>query len=93
MTVSVDIEVARRADAVVVPADAVHEAASAQPWVLAIVGHQATRRHVRLGLKGDGRIEVLEGVVPGDLLISTTNAAIAAGQRVRAVRAPKNGTT
>lgn len=93
MTVSVDIEVARRANAVVVPADAVHEAASTQPWVLAIVGHRATRRHVRLGLKGDGRIEVLDGVAPGDLLISTTNAAIAAGQRVRAVPAPKNGTT
>jgi HlyD family secretion protein len=87
MTVSVDIEVARSAGTVVVPADTVHDASGAQPWVLAVDGGRAVRRAVKLGLKGDGRIEVLDGVAPGDRLISASQAMVGSGQRVRAVAA------
>ena len=87
MTVSVDIEVARSAGTVVVPADTVRDASGAQPWVLAVDGGRAVRRAVKLGLKGDGRIEVLDGVAPGDRLISASQAMVGSGQRVRAVAA------
>jgi len=87
MTVSVDIEVARSAGTVVVPADTVRDANGAQPWVLAVDGGRATRRAVKLGLKGDGRVEVLDGVAPGDRLISASQATVRSGQRVRAVAA------
>jgi len=87
MTVSVDIEVARSAGTVVVPAEVVREANSVQPWVLAVDGGRATRRAVKLGLKGDGRMEVLEGVAPGDLLVSAAQPAVKIGQRVRAIAA------
>jgi HlyD family secretion protein len=87
MTVSVDIEVARSAGTVVVPADTVRDAGGAQPWVLAVDGGRAVRRAVKLGLKGDGRIEVLDGVAPGDRLISASQAMVGSGQRVRAVAA------
>jgi len=90
MTVSVDIEVARRTGTVVVPADTVRDAGGAQPWVLAVDGGRATRRAVKLGLKGDGRVEVLEGVAPGDRLISAAQLTVKSGQRVRAV-APAAG--
>ena len=92
MTVSVDIEVARRAGAVVVPADTVRDANSAQPWVLVVDGGRAARRPVKLGLKGDGRMEVLEGVAPGERLISAAQLMVKAGQRVRAVT-PATGAT
>jgi HlyD family secretion protein len=92
MTVSVDIEVARSAATVVVPADAVRDANSAQPWVLAVDGWQAQRRAVKLGLKGDGRIEVLEGVAPGDRLISAADGMVRDGQRVRAIAPAKSNT-
>jgi HlyD family secretion protein len=85
MTVSVDIEVARSAGTVVVPAEVVREANSAQPWVLAVDGGRAMRRAVKLGLKGDGRMEVLEGVAPGDHLISAAQPAVTVGERVRAI--------
>ena len=91
MTVSVDIEVARSANAVVIPTDAVRDAAGAQPWVLAVKERRATRQPVKLGLRGDGRVEVLQGVAPGDLLIPSTNAAIVIGQRVRAVATSRGG--
>src|SRR5512134_234857 len=87
MTVSVDIEVARSSGTVVVPAETVRDAGSAQPWVLAVDGGRAVRRAVKLGLKGDGRIEVLDGVAPGDRLISASQAMVGSGQRVRAVAA------
>jgi len=87
MTASVDIEVDRRAGTVVVAADAVRDAAGAQPWVLAIEGRRAVRRPVKVGLKGEGRVEVLEGVAPGELLVSAANGAVQPGQRVRAIEA------
>ena len=87
MTVSVDIEVARRAGTVVVPTETVRDATGPQPWVLAVRGWRAQRQPVRLGLRGDNRIEVLEGVEPGDELIPASNGLVKAGQRVRAVPA------
>ena len=44
MTVSVDIDVARRADALTIPAGGIFDAASARPWVLAVEGGHAVRR-------------------------------------------------
>ncbi len=84
MTVSVDIEVARRLGVVVVPADAVRGAGS-QRWVLAVDGHRTERREVELGLKGDGRVEIVTGVSPGDRLVPAASAAVKAGQRVRPI--------
>jgi HlyD family secretion protein len=68
----------------------VRDANSAQPWVLAVDGWRARRRAVKLGLKGDGRIEVLEGVAPGDRLISAANGTVREGQRVRATAPAKS---
>ena len=93
MTASVDIEVAQRADTVIVPTEAVRDATGREPWVLVIRGWRAVRQPVKLGLRGDNRIEVLEGVEPGDELIPATNGLVKAGQRVRGVvaSAPAGG--
>jgi HlyD family secretion protein len=87
MTVSVDIEVARRSAVVVVPADAVHDANGARPWILAVNGGRVQRRAVKLGARGEGRVEVIEGVAPGDLVVPVSQQAIREGSRVRAVAA------
>ena len=93
MTASVDIDVAHRADTVIVPTETVRDATGPQPWVLAIRGWRAVHQPVKLGLRGDNRIEVLEGVEPGDELIPATNGLVKAGQRVRGVvaSAPAGG--
>ena len=83
MTASVDIEVARRPDAIVIPADAVRDP-NHSPWVLAVEGRRTLRRPVVLGLRGDGRMQVVEGVVPGDLVVPATDLLAKPGQRVRA---------
>jgi len=91
MTVSVDIEVARRNGATVMATEALRDAAGAKPWVLAVRDGHAVQVHVKPGLRGDGRIEVLEGLAPGDLLIPPSNGLVRAGQRVRAMTTPAAG--
>jgi HlyD family secretion protein len=86
MTVSVDIEVAHRSGVVVVPADAVRDAGG-RAWVLAINGRRAERRLVQLGLRGDGRMEIVEGVAPGDRLVPAADLRVKTGDRVRAIPA------
>jgi len=81
MTVSVDIEVARRNAVLLVSAAVLHEADSAQPWVLKVQDRHTVRAPVRLGLRSTGFYEVLEGLHEGDTLVPTS-AALAAGVRV-----------
>ncbi|HWT10921.1 MAG TPA: efflux RND transporter periplasmic adaptor subunit [Roseomonas sp.] len=90
MTVSVDVAVAQRADALVLPATAVRNAAGANPWVLRIEQGRARRRAVRIGLRGVHQVEILDGIAQGDLVVPAT-AAVADGGRLRIGVAPSAG--
>jgi len=83
MTVSVDMEVARKPQALALPVAHVNEINAAAPWVwLSEKGH-ALHRPVKLGLRGGAWVEVLEGLREGDTVIALPNA-LRVGQRVRA---------
>jgi HlyD family secretion protein len=82
MTVSVDIEVARRPQALIVPLAAVHDA-DTTPWVLRLEGRSAVRSAVLLGLRSGGLAEVLSGLAEGDVVL-VGPAAVRPGTRVRA---------
>jgi len=84
MTVSVDIEVARRPNTVVVPTDAVHDVGGARPWVWRVVDGRARRQDVKVGIRGDGRIEIADGLHAGDLVLTGPAGAVSDGDRVRA---------
>jgi HlyD family secretion protein len=84
MTVSVDIEVAAKDRTLVLPVRSVHDVLSGQPWVLGINGGRAVKRPVRLGLRGNSNIEILEGVAEGEVAIPL-NSGVLTGQHVRAV--------
>jgi HlyD family secretion protein len=90
MTVSVNVEVGRKADALVLPSEAVRDAGT-DPWVLRVSDGRAERRAVRLGLRGEGRIEVVEGLAPGDAVIPPSAGAVEAGTRVRVRRVEAPG--
>jgi HlyD family secretion protein len=83
MTVSVDIEIARRNSVLIAPADAVHDASTTHPWVLAVRNGRTVKQSVKLGMRGDAALEVISGVSDGESLVPTTNAVVTAGQRVR----------
>lgn len=88
MTVSVDIEVARRVEAVLVPTDAVREVSGKSPWVLKLDGRVVRRQPVILGLRGNGVSEVLKGLQPGDRIVPATALQFTDGARVRAAVSP-----
>ena len=83
MTVSVDMEVARKPQALALPVAHVNEINGAAPWVWLLDAGHALHRPVKLGLRGGAWVEVLEGLREGDAVIALPNA-LRAGQRVRA---------
>lgn len=83
MTVSVDMEVARKPQALALQVGHVNDINGPAPWVwLRDAGH-AVRRPVRLGLRGGAWVEVLAGLREGDAVIAMPNT-LREGQRVRA---------
>jgi len=80
MTVSIDIEVADREDGLAVPAGAVRELQSRQPWVLVVRDGRAVQQPVQIGARTAEQVEVLSGLSPGDEIVTTPG--IAPGARV-----------
>ncbi len=83
MTVSVDIETGRRERTLSVPSDTLREVRGDRARVLAVRDGRVTPVEVRLGLRGLGRTEVLEGLAADDTLLPG-NVTVAPGARVRA---------
>ena len=82
MTVSVELLAGAKKDALVLPSSAVRDADREKPWVLVLQGGRAERMPVRLGLRGVGAVEVVEGLAAGDEAIPQTEKALP-GDRVR----------
>jgi len=82
MTLSVDVETARRERALVLPLAVLREADADSATVLVAVDGQAQARRLRLGLRTLEAVEVLDGLREGDLVL--TGANLHAGQRVQA---------
>lgn len=93
MTVSVDIEVARRNDVLIAPSDALHDAATGHPWVLAVRGGKAAKQPVSIGMQGDSAVEIVSGLGAGDAIVPATNARVTDGQHVRPVALAASGAT
>ena len=83
MTLSVELEVGKRDRVLVIPLEAVRDAAS-EPSVLALRGRKAVRAFVTLGARGGNVAEVVKGLSEGDLVVRQPGK-IKDGQRVRAV--------
>jgi HlyD family secretion protein len=84
MTVSVDIQVDKRAATLIAPARTVHDAGKEAPWALVVRDGRARMQRLRLGLRAGAQVEILEGLAPGDLLVPAASG-VRAGQRIRAV--------
>jgi HlyD family secretion protein len=81
--VSAEIAVAAKSGVLTLPAEAVRDANGADPWILVVRDGVAERQSVRLGLRGSGRLEILQGVGVGDQAVLPGTAAVVAGVRVR----------
>ncbi len=85
MTISVNVEVARRSDALVVPRDRVGGIESGEPWLMVATDDRAERRPVKVGIAGDRYVEILNGLSTTDRVLPTSAAA---GSRVRVKPSP-----
>ncbi len=86
MTVSLDLTVAKRAGVLTLPSQAVHGLASPAPWVQIVEHDRVARRDVKLGIRGDGAVEILEGVDERTTVIVPDGGTLAIGARVRVER-------
>ncbi len=82
MTVSIDVEVGRREDALSLPLDALRNPRAGAAEVLAVREGSVERLSLRIGLRGLDRVEVLEGLAAGEFVLPA-RAAIEPGARVR----------
>jgi HlyD family secretion protein len=82
MTVSIDIAVADKPSALVIPANAVREPQSAEPWVLVLKEGHAVRQPIRMGARAAPQVEVVSGLAAGSEVIVTPG--VAPGDRVHA---------
>lgn len=80
MTVSVDVEVARLAQVLTVPSEAIREG----DWVLVARDGHARRQAVKLGARGLGRVEIAQGLAEGDLVLPSTAPNVGDGKAIRA---------
>jgi HlyD family secretion protein len=83
MTVSVDIQVASRERALLVPTAAIRDLDRAEPWVHKIVAGHARRQRVRIGLRGGGMAEAIDGLGAGYLVVASANIDLEDGARLR----------
>lgn len=74
--------------AIVIPAGAVYrdDRSAKSSYVFVLDNGKAARRNVRIGHERDSRLEIVEGLQPGDRLIGEQNIEIAEGVLVEARR-------
>lgn len=83
MTVSVDIEVDRKENALVLPIDAALGLASPTPYVLVVESNRAVRRDISVGIRDIKNFEVITGITETDqVIVDPTKVSV--GDRVRA---------
>jgi HlyD family secretion protein len=68
MTVSLNIETARRSQVVLVASNALH-AIDTKPWVMLVRDGKTVRQAIQIGLQGANWSEVRSGLTPGDKVI------------------------
>jgi HlyD family secretion protein len=83
MTVSIDIEVTRREATLVLPMRSVRDIASS-PWVMGVRDGRAYRQPLRLGIRGNSRVEIVDGATDGDLGVPA-NSGLRTGQKLRPI--------
>jgi membrane fusion protein (multidrug efflux system) len=92
MFVNVDVEIAAKDDALMVPETAiVYDSHGVFVWRQGAEG-KAEKIPVELGLRQEGRVEIAAGVSPGDVIVSAGVHKVMAGKRLRDPRTRKDTT-
>jgi len=82
--VSAEILAAKRLNTTTLDSDAIRDAAGPAPWVLVVRDARAVRQPVKVGIRGAGHTEILDGLAAGEAVVLPSEAAVREGQRARA---------
>lgn len=88
MTVSVNIEVDRKDDAMVLPMDAVRALGTDTPWVAVVREGRLARQPVEVGLRTDEFVEILSGLRTGEPVVPDSES-LEPNKRVRIRSSPE----
>lgn len=78
MTAEINVITAEKEDALLVPASAVID-----NRLFVVKDGKAAPRKVRTGIRGRDRVEIVDGLAPGDRVVASPPAGLKAGDRVR----------
>jgi HlyD family secretion protein len=84
MTVSVEVVLGTRQNTLLVPRGAVRGLATEAPFVLTVEAGRVVSVPVRVGIRGDDRVEILEGLADDATLVADETSTLTPGARVRA---------
>lgn len=91
MTISVETVTGHRDATLVLPSEALRDADGGAPWVLVARDGVAERVPVQTGLTGIGQVEILNGLVEGDVAILPASGALDGDRvRLREMKKPRN---
>lgn len=83
MTVSVDIEVARSNNTLILPRRDIYDAMNT-PWVMVLRDGRARKQSIQIGLAATTHVEIIRGLSQGEEVVPTT-AGVKIGRRVRPI--------
>jgi RND family efflux transporter MFP subunit len=86
MSVEANVVTREKADALLVPADAIQGTR-----VLVMEGSRVRARQVEVGIRGARSVEVISGLVANDRIVAQPSEALRDGQRVRPVERKREG--
>lgn len=86
MTVSIDLLVAAKQKALVLPSETLHSGALDQPWVFVVQQGHIARKDLKLGLRGEGSVEIASGIDETADVVLSDGQPLVVGERVRASR-------
>lgn len=82
MFVRVRVMLAERPEVLVVPEEALVPAPGGVAYVYRVVGERAQRVDVKTGVRRDAQVEILEGLAPGDAVVTAGQLKLRDGARV-----------
>jgi HlyD family secretion protein len=86
LPVKLEIELMRKTATLSLAAADIRNADSAEPWVMVAENGRTQRKMIKLGLRGNGKVEVVQGLHEGDFVIPVATFEIEAGKRVQLAR-------
>jgi len=86
MTVSIDLTVAAKTKVLTLPSEVIRGASTATPWVQTVEGGHVVRKEVRLGIRGEGSVEIEAGLDERSDVIVPDGRVLAPRARVRVER-------